>query len=104
MRCRSGGQAATCTALATIVAPHLVAPHLRPLANVAVATFTRVFQSGSPIALVFALSTVDLLYRYGDPRCTVVIAIVDAGARSASNKDVGSSTVGKTLSTSINVK
>jgi len=67
---------ATCTAMAT-----LVAPRLGSLRNVALALFSKTFSSTQkPISLAFGLSqhSVNLLYKYrGDPRCTVVTAIVE---------------------------
>ena len=84
------GQAATCTALAT-----LVAKHLGPLSDVPLATFAQTFSSGHPIQLVFGLSqrSVNLIYRYRDPRCTVIVAVVD-----------DSSSVAQSIPTSIEVK
>jgi hypothetical protein len=77
----SSGRPTTCTALGT-----LIAPRIGPLTNVPLATFVRVFNSGSALTVKFALSqhSVDLLYRYRDPRCTAVFAIVGRGTSAAS--------------------
>ncbi len=83
---------ATCTALATLYAPHLGAR-----TNVALATFAQVLSSGQSMPLRFGLSqhSVNLLYStLGDPRCTVVIAVVDGSATaSASSVQVEAKTI-----------
>ncbi len=82
----------TCTALAT-----LYAPVLGTRTNVPLATFAQVLSSGQSIPLRFGLSqhSVNLLYtNTGDPRCTVVIAVVDGGATaSASSVQVQAKTI-----------
>ena len=83
---------ATCTALAT-----LYAPDLGTRTNVPLATFAQVLSSGQSIQLRFGLSqhSVNLLYSTtGDPRCTVVIAVVDGSTTaSASSVQVQAKTI-----------
>ena len=77
----------TCTALATIYEQPPA-----PSANVPLATFAQVLSSGQSISLRFGLSqhSVNLLYNTtGDPRCTVVITVVNGSATaSASSVEV----------------
>jgi hypothetical protein len=71
----AGQPVATCTALAS-----LVAPRLGPLRDVTLALFGQTFSSSQqPISLGFGLSqhSVDLLYKYRDPRCTAVVVVAE---------------------------
>ncbi len=73
----------TCTALAT-----LIAINLGTRTNVHLANFAQTITSGHPIRLVFGLSqhAVNLLYRYRDPRCTVVVVVVGASGKAYTRK------------------
>jgi hypothetical protein len=73
----------TCTALATIYAPVL-----GTRTNVVLATFAQVLSSGQSKQLSFGLSqhSVNLLYNTtGDPRCTVVITVVNGSAAASTS-------------------
>jgi hypothetical protein len=69
------GQPSTCTAIATLIGAQ------GPLTDIPLATYAHIFTSAdNPVTLTFGLShhTLDLLYQHrGDPRCTVVVAIVN---------------------------
>lgn len=82
----AGQPVVTCTALAT-----LVAPRLGPLRNVTLALFSKTFSSTQkPISLGFGLSqhSVDVLYQYRDPRCTVVVVVTQGNKASVRNLPV----------------